>query len=223
MRKRFLMLFFVLVAPACHAIEPYGCRNGFFPAAAGTIREAIVQGGPDGHSIFRSDAKGCPDDDACLREPVQRGVHLLVSMQKDSWSCAWLSGRHEETVGWLPSAEVAVLEPREVRTRDWIGRWEPIAGGGDRIDIATSPTRMGLRLRGKANWVGGIDGFGERVVHFGRFTSEGSPVADILELSDGECVVRMQWVARSLVVADNAACGGVNVRFDGVYRLRSSR
>lgn len=203
---------------AAHAVEPHSCRNGLFPRAAGTIVPAVVSAA--GKVAFHDDAEDCPQAASCKRKSyLVRGDAVLVSSAESGWSCAWYFGRAHELVGWLPS-EALTVQPAPVPSlSDWVGTWVP-AGGDQRIRIAARGAV--LELSGEAQWRGGRDEAGEPVVHVGSFRGSAEPVRDRLTLdADGGasgCTLRMQRVSRSLVVSDNALCGGVNVRFDNVYR-----
>lgn len=206
---------------AAHAIEPYSCRNGLFPRAAGTVSAAVVSAADK--VPFRDDAEGCPQAASCVRKAyLVKGDAVLVSSSESGWSCAWYFGRAHEFVGWLPSDALAVLPAAMPSPSDWIGTWVPIAGGQSLRIAAGRGTA--LELSGEAQWRGGRDEAGEPVVHAGSFRGSAAPAGDRLTLDadDGKsgCVVRMQLVWHSLVVSDNALCGGVNVRFDNVYRRR---
>ncbi len=61
-------------------------------------------------------------------------------------------------------------------------------------------------------------------LHFGEFSFVSTPAGGVLsnsvDLNDGHCSTVLRVTEDFLVAADNARCGGLNVRFDGVYRLR---
>jgi hypothetical protein len=205
---------------AAHAVEPYSCRNGLFPRAAGTVSAAVVSAADK--VPFRDDAEGCPQADSCVRKAyLVKGDAVLVSSAESGLSCAWYFGRTREFVGWLPSEALTALPAAAPSPSDWIGTWVPIAGGQS---IRIAGGGAAFELSGEAQWRGGRDEAGEPVVHVGSFRGRAAPAGDRLTLdADGGesgCVVRMQLVSRSLVVSDNALCGGVNVRFDNVYRRR---
>lgn len=206
---------------AAHAVEPYSCRNGLFARAAGTVVPAVVSAADK--VAFRDDAEGCPQAASCARKAyLVPGDAVLVSSMELGWSCAWYFGRAREFVGWLPSAALTVLAAPIPSPSDWIGSWIPI-GGGQRIRIAAG-RGAAFELSGEAQWRGGRDEAGEPVVHVGSFRGSAAPAGDRLTLDadhgESGCVVRMQLVSHSLVVSDNALCGGVNVRFDNVYRKK---
>ena len=213
----------MLLAPSAQAIEPYSCRNGFFPAFAGAVRHAEVVANADQPVHFRDDAVGCPEQESCIRRAyLVNGDKLLVGKETDGWACAWYFSSKREFVGWLPAHHVRTDHATPVPTAgDWIGRWHPIAGGNSILITQPSPDGP-FAVEGEAMWQGGLNSYGEPIVHVGAFSGHGRPSDDLLKISEGDdeydCQVTLQHVAGNLVVTDNSRCGGLNVRFDDVYR-----
>jgi hypothetical protein len=212
----------MLLAPSVQAIEAYSCRNGFFPAFAGQVRhaEVIARAGERVH--FRDDAAGCPDDASCLQKAyLVNGDTLLVGNQADGWACVWYFAEKREFVGWLPARNISTETTPPPLTAAWIGRWLPIAGSNSIVITRPSPTGP-LAVEGEAIWQGSVNGQGERLDQLGAFAGQAQPSSDLLKIVDGEedyaCRVTLQYVAGNLVVTDNSHCGGLNVRFDDVYR-----
>ena len=206
------------ISTACHAIEPYTCRNGIFPAEVASIRAAVVAARVPHGVPLRDDGPGCPDDDACpVATRVAHGDRVLVAQRADGWSCVWMLDGAPERAGWLPSASLRETEARRLSSSDRAGLWAPAVRGEVWLRVRRA-TGGRLHVRGRATWHGGPSPTGQPVVHFGRFDGEASPVDDSLVVTDGECSVRLRWIAGHLVVHDNRACGGMNVDFDGVYR-----
>ena len=222
MLQRRLALLCLLLAPAAQAVEPHSCRNGLFPAFAGQVRLAEVVAGSGERIHFRDDAIGCPEDDACQQKAyLVGGDRVLVGADSGPWSCAWYFGRTREFVGWLPAARLNVVNSPPVPPGAWVGHWVPIAGD-NRILIAQDLASGLLEVEGEAYWHGGLNSLGERIIHLGAFSGQAAPGADLLQITEGEddyaCSVTLQRVADALVVTDNGHCGGMNVRFDDIYR-----
>jgi xylose isomerase len=62
-------------------------------------------------------------------------------------------------------------------------------------------------------------------VHVGALGTQGVPKGDRLNVVDTDgypCRVRMRLLLPYLIVADNGACGGMNVSFSGVYRRQKA-
>lgn len=205
------------------AVEAHSCRNGFFPAFAGQVRQAEVIADADQQVHFRDDAIGCPEDESCVRTAyLVNGDKLLVGSQADDWACAWYFGKKREFVGWLPARNLRVdTAAARPAAEDLVGRWLPIAGSNQVVISRPSPGGP-LSIEGEATWHGGVNSVGESIVHVGAFISQARPNGDLLNIVEGDeeyaCRVHMQYVAHNLVVTDNSRCGGLNVRFDDVYR-----
>ncbi|WP_417777775.1 hypothetical protein [Stutzerimonas xanthomarina] len=217
------LLWCVLLAPSVQALEAYSCRNGFFPAFAGQVRHAEITADAGERVHFRDDAAGCPDNASCVQKAyLIDGDRLLLGKQTAGWACVWYFAEKREFVGWLPARNLTVDPPPPKPTADdWTGRWEPITGGNT-IAIAKPSPDEPLAVEGQAIWQGGLNGFGERVVHLGAFSGRAWPAGDLLQVAEGDgdydCSVTLQYVTGNLVVTDNSHCGGMNVRFDDVYR-----
>ncbi|MGK9066330.1 hypothetical protein [Stutzerimonas chloritidismutans] len=213
----------MLLAHSTQAAEPYSCRNGFFPAFAGAVRPAEVVADAGQRVHFRDDAVGCPEQASCIRRAyLVNGDELLVGREEDGWACGWYFSSTREFVGWLPSRHVRTDDAMPAPTAsDWVGRWLPIAGG-NRILITHPSPDSPLTVEGEAMWQGGRNSDGEPIVHIGAFSGHARPSGDLLTISEGDdefdCQVTLQHVAGHLVVTDNSRCGGLNVRFDDVYR-----
>jgi len=222
MRKVILFLLSLYLLPA-QAIEPLGCRNGYFPHYKGKVELAQVIANGKEKVNFRDDSEGCPNKASCIQKAyLVNGDKILVSEKDRDWVCGWYFGKTREFVGWLPAKNVKYVSPEKVpQPQDWLGVWKPIAGDNE-IRIRLSKTKGKLDVDGNATWLGALLDSGERVVHVGEF--EGSASPDGMRLTIGnadeeyECVVKFQWVQGNLIVSDNNNCGGMNVSFSGVYR-----
>jgi len=158
-----------------------------------------------------------PAPSAWQKSFVVRGDKVLVSVDQAGSSCAWHFERFHEEVGWLPTERLKLEPVKMPAPQAWIGTWAPIQGGAT-IQIRR---RNGVfESWGSTRWYGARVAMygGEHVVHVGSFNGQGVIDKDAMTLSDNACIVKMQLVASDLVVTDNAACGGVNVSFGGVYK-----
>jgi hypothetical protein len=70
-----------------------------------------------------------------------------------------------------------------------------------------------LKVKGYAIWEGSRDN-----VHVGGVEAVAQPVGNELVLVEDVCRVTLKLVGDYLVADDNSECGGVNVRFNGVFR-----
>lgn len=201
--------------------DPATCRNGHFPASASGFSMAEVAAE---RSHFFDDAAGCPQAADCQRKSyLVEGDQLLVAQQNEGWSCVWYegarrNGARREFVGWMASADLRPLPPQHPQPEQWLGHWHFY---DNRLQISEGSDGA-LEVSGEAVWYGGINSFGDRVVHVGSLGGAGIVEdGNLLHIREGEedysCHVRLRLVGKSLIVDDNGNCGGLNVRFDGVY------
>ncbi len=218
MRHNLLLWFALLTTTATYGIEPYSCRNGLFPDAVGHISLATISSPSGSQTHFHDDAAGCPQAATCIEKAyLVKGDTVLIARQEAGWSCAWYFGKKDEFVGWLPDSALTRQSVTPPKLTDWLGNWRPIAGD-DVIHITRHGTETQLQIKGHATWHGSVS------EHEGSLSGTATPSGDLLTVSEGNdtysCVVSMQLVSGNLVVKDNSNCGGMNVRFNDVYRKR---
>jgi hypothetical protein len=207
------------------AIEPYMCRNGLFPRFVGQVQSAKVIAEASERIYLRDDYKGCPGLDSCITKSyLVSGDRVLIGNAEAGWSCIWYFGKEREYVGWIPSDHLATYDGARIPLiAEWLGKWKPIAGD-DSIEISLDSQDGTLFVKGLATWHGGSDFHGNDVVHEGAFEGTAEPNGPRLTVIQGDekykyyCKVELQLVSDSLIASDNGICGGVNVRFDNVYR-----
>lgn len=188
------------------------CRNGLFPGDE-DFRLARVIGEKGAKVHFQSDDEGCPDvaRAACGRKSyLLPGDRLLVSRGYGDFVCGWYQpAKGAETVSWLPRENVQIsasdARPGAVA---WIGEWRYYDNS---ISIAADAGGS-IKVSGEAFWNGGRDN-----IHEGSMSGNARPRGNRLEIAEGECKVWLTLVGDYLIARDNSACGGANVRFDGVY------
>ncbi len=204
------------------AVEPYTCRNGLFTDRIEAITAGRIIEAAGARVHFRSDDDGCPEAAHCAGKAyLVPGDRVLISKRESGWTCVWYSGKRQAHVGWLPTGTVAHVSPAPPTPDDWIGTWRPIAGD-NAIEIRRAPSGDGLSAEGSALWYGGRTEEGAEIVHVGEFAGNGRPAGDRWTVgepaAEDDCVVDMRLIAGQLVVHDNGNCGGLNVRFDDIYR-----
>jgi hypothetical protein len=96
----------------------------------------------------------------------------------------------------------------------WLGTWKFYDNS---LEIKRDGRSGALHVRGDALW----RGLGDNV-HVGEIETTARPHGRQMKLSDESCQVSLVLVGEFIVAADNAECGGMNVRFDGVYRKVAS-
>ena len=172
---------------------------------------------------FRQDDVGCPESATCIEKAyVIAKDALLIAKAKanEDWVCAWFFGKKNEHVGYLPSKSVQVIRSVVPKLSDWSGAWrnEP-----NEITIRAD-NRGRLHLSGKAIYEV-YDSDGKFITaNTGEIDEIAKPSGHALIFGDDShpytCAGHMQLVTGHLVVTDNMSCGGLNVRFDGIYRKR---
>ena len=192
------------------SIEPYSCRNGFFPAEGKNTQLYSVTSKQPVH--FFNDDKGCPDSAACkLKAYIVEGDNVLISNVESGWACAWYQGKKRETVGWIDAEKIQPANDPLPVTSDWLGTWSAPAGS---IKIAKQKGSE-LRVTGNATWGTGAS------TNVGEIDGTLLPQGRHAVTKDGDeqyaCAVEFTRVGRFLIVHDNKNCGGMNVSFDGVY------
>ena len=224
MNKYLLPLLLALFVPA-HALAqdtpsgnpPNFCRNGAFPADSTEFRTARVVGAKGSRAYFHGDEEeSCPSAKCRTKAYVVPGDEVLVSKSFGDWLCAWYQPpKGGETVGWIPSDQLSVTETLKSPPQSaWLGKWEYYQ---QTLDISRDARTGLLRVEGVAIW----KGFGDNV-HTGAVGGAARPEGNVLVVEEDICRVTLRLVGASLVVTDNSDCGGMNVRFDGVYRKKKA-
>jgi hypothetical protein len=216
-----LMLAFASGHASAATIEPYSCRNGLFPNEQDDLHVANVAGAKEERLAFYQDNQGCPDaGDKCKSKAyVLPGDEVIVNKVRGEWACAWFAGKKHETVGWVRTSRLTSL-PTEVPKSlgAWTGRWTESPGEGV-IEITIVGAK--LHIEGNTTWYGGKSFDGYPVVHTGDLDGDMSPQSNMAQLTMDEgpyaCQAKFTLLGKYLIVADNGNCGGVNVKFDGVY------
>ncbi len=224
MNKLLLLLLLALcVAPCALAQDTasgnpaHFCRNGAFPGDGGDFRTARVVGAKGSRAYFHGDEEGCPGAKCRTKAYVIPGDEVVVSRSFGDWLCAWYQPpKGSETVGWIPAHQLSVAETlKRPSPAAWLGTWEFYS---QTLNIKRDAKTGMLRVEGEAFW----KGLGDNI-HTGAVNGEARPEGNLLVIEDDICRATLRLVGDSLVVSDNSDCGGMNVRFDGVYRRKLTR
>ncbi len=211
---------FIPIASTAQDIEPYSCRNGSFPSEQRSLQLGRFAGEKDQKLYFYKDDTACPNDESSCRRNayVLPGDELLINKTVGGWACAWFHGTKHETVGWVKTDHLVFLPTENVDRQHWLGTWKYYNTDGV---ITITENGESLSVEGSTLWQGGMSPAGFPVVHTGEIAGTIKPVNGRAHLSDGDreidCAADLVRIGRYLVVHDNGNCGGVNVRFDGVY------
>ena len=213
-----LALMCISGAAKAQEVEDYPanwCRNGLFAADRAEFKLAKIGGNWTARIHFlRDDEDDCPNHTVkCeMKSYLITGDQVLVSRKYDQWICAWYQPRKgSETVGWLPADKLLVSEQSaRPALANWLGLWKY---GKTSLNIRRDGKIGRLKVKGYAIWEGSRDN-----VHVGGVEAAAQPVGNELVLVEEECRVTLKLVGDYLVADDNSECGGVNVRFNGVFR-----
>jgi hypothetical protein len=140
------------------------------------------------------------------------GGVMVVYHTGGDWTCGYLQQRDGAGPAWLKSGDLREVPADPAPTLDaWTGTW---INGSGRIRIAAHDGK--LHLAGKAEWHGAAG-----VVHTGDFEGDAAPAGNRLHFAGSgadSCTVDLTLIGKYLVVDDNDRCGGMNVRFWGVWK-----
>ena len=151
------------------------------------------------------------DTNAKLAETIKTGDPVVVSRVEGDWTCGYLTSRKGAAQGWVRSKDLRPLtfDPNPPLT-PWLGTW---VQDENQIRIQSSKTPGKLDLEGEAYWHGRGDN-----VHSGAFSGEATPTGNHLHVEDDSCKLDLALIGKYLLANDNNMCGGVNVRFWGVWK-----
>ena len=201
-------------------IEPYSCRNGFFPASE-EIHLAHIKIAPNARSYFYDDGEKCPYQSSCKQKAyIINGDELLVAQQQDGWSCVWYQGKRHEFVGWMKSKNIVLDSTPPATLQSWIGEWR-YYNSDSFIEISKFKNQQ-LKISGEAIWHGAYNN-----THSGYIDGIAKPSGNQLTLIDNKedfsCRATMRLIGKYLAVYDNHECGGMNVNFDNIYLKKSPK
>ena len=156
----------------------------------------------------------CEAGQKCLPMPLKAGDLVVIGRSEGEWTCGYLSSAKGAAQGWVRSADFRPVEadPNPPLTA-WTGTW---VQGENRITMERSNTSGKLSLDGEAYWRGGRDN-----VHEGAIAGEATPAGNHLHYEEGSaesCNIDLALIGKYLLANDNSKCGGMNVRFWGVWR-----
>lgn len=155
---------------------------------------------------------GCArDGSGCLSEHLTPGTPVVVTFSDGDWTCGY-----DPSPVWIRSADLRPIHfDLNPPLKAWVGMWK---GGEDRVVIGFSKDSGKLSLAGTAHWHGA-----QGVVHDGEFRGEVEPDGNHLDYREGRppdwrCVVDLTLFGKYIVADDNQRCGGMNVRFMGIWQ-----
>jgi hypothetical protein len=213
-----LLLLIPFVAAAQDGNPENWCRNGFF-ANSEEFRLAKVVGAKGARVYFYSDDDDCPNASLakCKKKSyLVTGDKLIVSKTYNNFACGWFQPmKGSETVAWLPIENLEITKPDfNPAPTKWLGTWRFY----DNSITIKSGGAGNLKISGEAFW----KGLGDNI-HTGEIGGSKKPKGNQITLEDEICKVTLTLIGDYLIANDNSECGGANVTFDGVYRLKKKR
>jgi predicted RecA/RadA family phage recombinase len=195
------------------------CRNGLFATSERAIGRAQVTG--SGRLYLLNDNDGCPAATAKCRGPtsVRSGAVVLTGHALGAYVCVFdaVSG----DAGYAPGPRLKSLPVDPAPTlKAWIGTWRM---GDDVIRLTVKGDQ--LSADGTAYWPSAHPSPRQNPggPNEGELSGASRPSGARVIFADPDpqaCRATLTLVQDLLVVADNQACGGMNVSFSGVYRRR---
>jgi len=140
---------------------------------------------------------------------LQPGDTVVINRVEGDWNCGYLTARRGGASGWVRSGDIRPVEfdPNPPLTA-WAGTW---VQGENRIEIRVDKGK--LELSGEAYWHGRGDN-----VHTGEFSGEAATARNKLHVEDDICKIDLALIGKYILANDNNMCGGMNVRFWGVWK-----
>lgn len=176
------------------------------PAAAATSRLARIVGS----APLVTYAPNCPGEARCrLTIKVRAGERVILAGRRPPYAMITLTRPDDQNSFWAPLARLRMAPPPPAPTpASWVGRWR---NGDDTIDISRSGA--GFAVQGAAYWPDAVTA----PLHSGTVRGTARLHGDHLSVQEGDCRVTLTRFADWLEASDNGECGGVNVRFAGLY------
>jgi len=157
---------------------------------------------------------GCATAKDCLPTKLAAGDAVTLYHTDGGWTCAYLQQKDGAGPGWVKTSAIREVKADPAPPLEaWFGKW---VQGDDEIRITAAKSGGKLHLAGDAVWQGGGG-----VAHTGEFEGDAAPAGNHLHfVEDGpdSCTVDLTLIGKYLVANDNQMCGGLNVRFWGVWK-----
>lgn len=223
--KRTLALLLLLLAALSASLMAQGtgnpenwCREGLFTHEGIEFGTGFIKVKRGRTFFFKDDPETCPAGKNCrTRSYLVNGDTVITGRKWSGFVCAWYtSPKGGVKVGWLTESDVEfpnlLFDGSE---NAWVGEWRYHSNV---IRIERTKTAGEFRITGDALWKGMGDN-----IHIGELNGTAGLKDGKIEYSDGssefDCKATLDLAYTGyLLVKDNANCGGMNVRFSGIYR-----
>lgn len=197
------------------------CRNGAFPSEQSrfALRRAAVH-------VAKQVQTGRIDhprqgEPACRqRSYVVNGDTVVTGRDLGRYRCAFFPNKVGGSAGWVDRSKLQALPVVVPSLQDWAGNWKD-GDNGLRITVQGGQ----LHVEGDAYWPSANPTPEQRPYgpNMGQVEARAAPHGADVEFVEDTCKVRVHSLGEVLIVADNSECGGMNVRFNGVYRRAGTR
>ncbi|MGE6332600.1 hypothetical protein [Stenotrophomonas sp. NPDC077659] len=205
-----------LAAAASGLADDGSCRNGAFPSGQSDFAVAKVVGTP--RLYLLGDLDGCPakGEPACRqRSYVVSGDTVVTGRDLGPYRCAFFPNKVGGSAGWVDRSKLQPVAQVTPTLQGWAGDWKD---GDNGLQIRVRGSQ--LLVDGDAYWPSANPSLAERPggPHIGAVSASATPRGSQVDFVEDSCKVHAQLLGDVLVVSDNSECGGMNVRFNGVYR-----
>ena len=209
------------LALASELADDGSCRNGAFPSQQSDFAVAKVVGTP--RLYLLRDLEGCPEkgEAACRqRSYVVSGDTVVTGRDLGPYRCAFFPNKVGGSAGWVDRSKLQPVPQVTPTLQGWAGDWKD---GDNGLQIRVRGSQ--LQVEGDAYWPSANPSLEERPggPHIGAVNASATPRGSQVDFVEDTCSVHAQLLGDMLVVSDNSECGGMNVRFDGVYRRAGKR
>jgi hypothetical protein len=155
----------------------------------------------------------CAAGKKCLSMTLRPADPIVVNKVEGDWTCGYLVARKGSAQGWVRSADIRLIAlESNPPLNAWIGTW---IQDENHIRIQSSKVPGRLALDGEAYWYGS-----NHNGHVGEISGEAVPEGNKLHFVDDSdiCTVDLALIGKYMIANDNNMCGGVNVRFWGIWK-----
>ncbi len=216
-----LALLLPVSALASDLADDGSCRNGAFPSAQSDFAVAKVVGTQ--RLYLLGDMDGCPakGEPACRqRSYVVSGDTVVTGRDLGPYRCAFFPNKVGGSAGWVERSKLQPVARVTPTLQGWAGDWKD---GDNGLSISVRGSQ--LHVEGDAYWPSANPTAEQRPYgpNLGQVEAQATPRGSQVDFVEDSCTVHAQLLGDVLVVSDNSECGGMNVRFDGVYRRTGAR
>lgn len=155
------------------------------------------------------------------------GDNVVTGKVVPGYTCSlYGSSNGRVTTGWLPTNKLQPLPPEPIPLAAWSGQWTrkgEVDWRSSSIEIYPDVKSGLLRIEGHGHWAASEKDAQYRGPNTGQFSAFTRPDGRYLHVVDSyyetsSCQVDLVLLPPYLLVKDNNQCGGMNVRFLGLYQ-----